>query len=160
MSTKQFFDTLPKNDQNKTTFGEILNACNSYFSSIIVIDPSVPVIPNWIWNLQMQNALQTDTQISQEQFLEFNNTFPELNASIEKFSEIDSDADQIITFEELLNAYKNPPTIIPQNHSTLNWLENLKNEENLIESSEISLDDLLQFEEKYNTMHYWPPISQ
>jgi Ca2+-binding EF-hand superfamily protein len=156
--TTQFFNTLSLNSNGKVKVKDIIKACVDYAETLIVINPSIPTVPNWINQLQMENGLISNSEVSKEKFLELNDSFSELNSSESRFSEIDEDNDGIITFEQLLEAYRLPPHRIPQTSSGAMFLEMLKEKENLTDETEISLEEFLSFENKYPIMHSWPPV--
>ncbi len=154
-NTTAFFNSLDQNNTGFVTIAAICARCDDHYNQLVVIDETAEKYPSWIWTLQITNGYNMTSEITSEEYLDLGETFTELNATTERFEEIDVDQDGIITFSELLEAYKLPPVYIPQISPTHYWIENLKEQEDLIDETNLTLSDLLFYENKYNTTHIW-----
>jgi hypothetical protein len=157
--TIEFFNTLPLTSENKVKIGDIIQACLDYAATLIVIDPSVPTTPDWTFQLQMTKGYNNNFEITKEEFLELGELIQELNASESRFEEIDENNDNVITYEQLLEAYKKPPRLIPQTSVGAIWLEMLKEKESLTDETEITVYELINYESVYQITHWWPVVS-
>lgn len=152
-----FFNQLDTLNTGKVTIQQMILACKQANEQNQSFDPRTSVVPNLIYELQQYaKLLTTQSIISLDDFLLYNNDFPELNATSEVFDMIDIDSDGYISFSELMNHYRTPPQPIITLSSGEIWLENLKQNEMLTDNTELTLDNFLSYQEKYNTTRYWP----
>lgn len=156
--------TIYEHQQNTLTIKQIIQECEKDINSQPpIIDPSSSYTPYWVilmgYNHNFYSLISTKEpeQIDLELFLKLGESYPQMNASIEVFNNIDNDSDGLVSFNQLIEYYKIPPKIIPQISLGKQWCEYLKQQENLTDDTQITLSEFLYYNNKYfNTMTFWP----
>lgn len=145
-----FFNQLDTDHRGLISLQQIYDACFAVVADqIIYYPPQNDFIPSII----SMELLSEENPISQEQYETLQTKYSELN---DNFNTIDTDNNGFILVSELFNHYKKEPQTGTPTPPSYDWLENLKKAENLTNESQITLEQLLTYENTYNTMRYWP----
>jgi Ca2+-binding EF-hand superfamily protein len=143
-TTTEFFTQLDIDNTGHISVQQILDALQSKNT------PGITHIPLWLQTFISDNQLDETSQVTMEAY---NNYKSQLTNFHIDFQRIDIDNNGIININDLYNVYSEyfPPQI---NHS-FEWFQNIVENENLNPDTSLSLEQLLTYENTYNTTHSW-----
>lgn len=155
-TTTIFFNKLDTNSSGVVSIQQIIDECLQNFTQ------AQKIIPSWLTNLSLEytpeSILTSDDYYSKKQY---NITqvpgqtlsYPDLYLD---FSEIDTDNNGQITFQQLYDKYT---SLLPEPqvfYISKGFIELIKSEYNLTDQSTITLEQLLTYENAHNITRYWP----
>jgi Ca2+-binding EF-hand superfamily protein len=157
-ASTNFFNSLDTDGDGSVTLQSMYDKSHEYFNRTPIYDERTGHTPSWVIVFQMTNGLMMDTVITLEQFIEYSTNTPELQIS--DFAEI-SKGEETITYEQLMKYYTPPKEIITVKSSCEYWIEELMEKESLNLQSQLTLQQLLEYENIYNkmTMKFWPTLN-
>lgn len=151
-----FFSQVDTVNSGKVSILKFKEACNQTNSFNKTYDPTTSIVPQWLYDLMYSKGINTNSLVSYEQFVEYSQEFQQLGSVDSLYNNLNLDKTQSIIFKELFTYFKTEPEEIVIKFSGEAWFDNLCLNENLTDDTELTLEQLLQFEEKYNTTRYWP----
>lgn len=143
-----FFNKLDVNKTGVVSIKQIIDVC---------IEDSIRCygryIPPWLTNLSQYYT--PETIISKQDYDTKKSETPDLFLD---FSQIDTDQNEEITFQQLYDKYLDVISPVPSNpfYMSKSFIELIKTEYNLTDESTITLEQLLTFENDHNVTRYWP----
>ena len=145
-----FFNQVDSNNDGLVSIGEIYQVCYDYASQ----NPSyTPAAPAFMPNIFLMENKTAESLFTQAEYLSLQASYPLLT---DDFSVIDSDSNGSVLGSELITHYEPQPQMSPIIPTSSFWLEHIKEQEDLTDASEISLEQFLTFENSYNFTRYWP----
>jgi Ca2+-binding EF-hand superfamily protein len=142
--TRQVFNKLDTNNTGSVTIQQILDAL------AMQNKPATTKLPQWFNSFLSVYNLDETSQITQEDYTSYKIMFPELSKS---FESIDTSNSGFITVNQISTIYSE---IVPLEISfSVFWFQNIVSVENLTNETTLTIDKLLEYENKYNTTHCW-----
>lgn len=156
-STNLFFSQVDTTNSGKVTIRQLKLACSNSNSQENIYDHTTSLTQSWVYELMYSKGLGVNSSLTYNELLEYTNDFPQLGSIDQLYNQLKRDPQsEPILFNELCENFKTEPEKIIIKSSGESWLDTLKENENLTDDSELTLVELLEFEEKYNTTRYWP----
>lgn len=157
-TTTSFFNKLDTNSSGVVSIQQIIDAC---------LENAVPVqkyTPPWLTNLSLEytpeSILTSDDYYAKKQYNIVpipgqiqTLSYPDLYL---EFSEIDTDNNGQITFQQLYDKYMSLLPTPQIYYTSKGFIELIKTEYNLTNQSTITLEQLLTYENAHNITRYWP----
>ena len=142
--TRQFFNKLDTNNTGNISIQQILNALA--FQN----KPATTKLPQWFSSFVSVYNLDETSQITQEDYTNYKIRFPELSTP---FESLDTNNNGYITINQISEIYSE---IVPLQISlNVFWFENIVSVENLTNETILTINQLLEYENEYNTTHSW-----
>lgn len=156
-STTLFFAQVDTTNSGKVTIGQFKLVCRDANLQQKLYDPRTCVTQPWVYEMMYSKGLGINSSLSYNQLLEYTEDFPQLGSIEELYTQLKRDSEtEPILFNELCDYYKTEAEQIVVKSSGESWFDTLKQNENLTDDTELTLSELLEYEEKYNTTRYWP----
>jgi len=146
--TTAFFNTIDVNGSGSITIQQIIDSCIQD-----IIKSYNRLIPPWL--SQLSQDYTPTSIISEEDY----NTKKETTLDLFlNFSEIDTDQNNQITFQQLYDKYLDILSPLPIDHyyPSKIFIDLIKSDNNLTNESSITLEQLLTYENQHNVTRYWP----
>jgi Ca2+-binding EF-hand superfamily protein len=142
--TRQVFNKLDTNNTGYISVQQILDAL------ALQNKPATTKPPQWFSSFLSVYNLDETSQITQEDYTSYKIRFPEL---LNSFESIDANNVGYITVNQINTIYSE---IVPlQISNSVIWFENIMSIENLTNQTTLTIDQLLEYENEYNTTHSW-----
>jgi len=142
--TTQFFNKLDTNNTGNVSIQQILNGL------ALQNKPATTKLPQWFSSFVSFYNLDETSQITQEDYINYKIRFPELSTA---FESIDTNNNGYITVNQISSLYSE---IVPlQISNNVVWFENIVSVENLTNETTLTINQLLEYENQYNTTHFW-----
>ena len=158
-TTTSFFNKLDTNLSGIVSIQQIIDACYNDAASKVQLQ-----IPQWLVNISLEYT--PESIITQQEYdakKEYNTipipgqvqtlSYPELTLD---FSDIDTDNDGQITFQQLYDKYTNLVPTPQLFYTSQSFIDLIKTEYNLTNESTITLEQFLTYENDHNITRYWP----
>lgn len=146
--TTAFFNTIDVNGSGSITIQQIIDSCIQD-----TIKSYNRLIPPWL--SQLSQDYTPTSIISEEDYNTKRETTLDLFLN---FSEIDTDQNNQITFQQLYDKYLDILSPLPIDHyyPSKIFIDLIKSDNNLTNESAITLEQLLTYENQHNVTRYWP----
>jgi Ca2+-binding EF-hand superfamily protein len=146
--TTAFFNTIDVNGSGSITIQQIIDSCIQD-----TIKSYKRLIPPWL--SQLSEDYTPTSMISEQDYNTKRETTQDLFLN---FSEIDTDQNNQITFQQLYDKYLDLLSPLPIDHyyPSKIFIELIKSDNNLTNESSITLEQLLSYENQHNVTRYWP----
>ena len=142
--TRQVFNKLDTNNTGYVSIQQILDAL------AMQNKPATTKLPQWFNSFLSVYNLDETSQITAEDYTSYKIRFPELS---NPFESIDTNNVGYITVNQISEIYSE---IVPLQISlSVFWFQNIVSVENLTNETTLTIDQLLQYENEYNTTHFW-----
>jgi len=142
--TTRFFNKLDTNNTGNVSIQQILNAL------ALQNKPATTKLPMWFSSFVSFYNLDETSQITLEDYTNYKIRFPELSTA---FESIDTNNNRYITINQISSLYSE---IVPLQISLIVfWFENIVSVENLTNETTLTVNQLLEYENQYNTTHFW-----
>lgn len=142
--TTQFFTELDINNSGYILVREILEKLQSKNK------PAMTRIPVWLQTFISDNQLNETSEITLASYENYQTQLSSFNIN---FDTIDTDANGVINLNDLYIFYSEH--FVAQTNDSYTWFQDIVTNENLNLETPLSLDQLLTYENKYNTTHTW-----
>jgi len=142
-------DAVDGLDDGLVSLQQIYDVCYAHAAQHPSFKPADPPFVPFI--LTTENKTSQDS-FTQAEYEALQTKYPELTDS---FSLIDINSTGSILGSDLVAYYEPQPQPIV-NVTSSSWLEHIKEHENLTDSSQLTLEQFLTFENTYNFTRYWP----
>ena len=146
--TTTFFNNIDTNGSGTITIQQIIDSCVN--DAMKTYNRRIPP-----WLSQLSEDYTPTSTITKEDYYTKKETTPDLFLD---FSDIDTDNNDQITFQQLYDKYLDLLSPLPTDHQYPSkiFIELIKVEHNLTNESSITLEQLLTYENSNNITRYWP----
>lgn len=149
-----FFNQLDTDNDGLIKIEDISQACDAFTSKHPSYKPAKsPFVPS----IFMAENLTLESPICSETYQSLQEKYPELCGS---YNEIDTNSSGNIACCDLITFYEPQPTVIESSSCSHYWIEYIKEHENLTDTSTITLEQFLTFQNDYNFTRYFPLIDE
>lgn len=145
-----FFTQVDTDNDGSVTLKQIDDVCLAYASQHPSYTPAAsPFVPS----ILMSENKSYESTFTQAEYESLQSNYPALTDS---FASIDTNSTGSLLGSDLVSYYQPQPQIIPPVSTAKYWIEHVKEQENLSDESNITLEQFLSLQNTYNFTRSFP----